>query len=341
MKQYNTVILTDLAAFYKLSLFNRIADKEKILVVFIEAFGSKRNSDFYSGERNFDFITLNGGRVAKTNKLLHILIKNKYQRVIIGGWNSFLYWIVALLLPKRKNSVIVESSIYESNIKGKNAFIKRAFSKRISKALVPGSSNQKLLEALGFKGKIVQTHGVGLYNRISNVPLRLLNCNAKRFLYVGRLSEEKNLSSLIKVFNEKSEWTLEIVGFGPLEKTLKSLAKSNIIFRGAVNNKDLYKIYQKSDVLVLPSFRETWGLVVEEAINNGVPVALSFKVGAAEDWIGYYRCGVTFDPYDSEDIKNKLETIAEKENNNALRRQIQTINFENIEKEKIEAFLSI
>ena len=113
MKQYNTVILTDLAAFYKLSLFNRIADKEKILVVFIEAFGSKRNSDFYSGERNFDFITLNGGRVAKTNKLLHILIKNKYQRVIIGGWNSFLYWIVALLLPKRKNSVIVESSIPE------------------------------------------------------------------------------------------------------------------------------------------------------------------------------------------------------------------------------------
>ena len=338
---YDIIVITDLAAFYKIKLFNTIAEKKKILIVFIESVGRKRNKDFYSGERNFDFITLEGGRITKARKLLHILIRNRYHKVIIGGWNSFLYWIAAFLLPKRKNSVIVESSIYESNFKGKNAFLKKLFLRRVSKALVPGTSNRKLLEALDYRGEIIQTHGVGLYNRVPNVPLRLLECDARRFLYVGRLSEEKNLMSLIKVFNGKSDWTLEIVGFGPLEEKIKSLAKSNIIFRGAVDNKDLYKIYQTSDVFVLPSFREPWGLVVEEALNNGVPVALSCKVGAAEDWIGNYHCGVTFDPNDPEDIKTKLETIAEKDANNALRRQIQTIDFEKIERQQIEAFLSI
>ena len=339
MKAYNTLIITDLAAFYKLKLFNKIACKKEILVIFIESYGRKRNEDFYSGERQFDYKTLDGSNIKKIREIISIIAKTKYENVIIGGWNSVLYWLVALMSKKKKNAVIVESSVLESKVEGSRALLKKLFLSRISKALVPGVSNEKLLCQLGFKGEIIKTHGVGLYNRNRRVPFRALHEDAKKFLYVGRLSIEKNLKSLITVFNDCPEWILEIVGFGPQEEQLKLMAKKNVIFRGAVKNTDLLEIYQKSDVFVLPSDREPWGLVVEEAINNGVPVALSSRVGAAEDWVGIHKCGLTFNPDDIDDIKHTLDVIAKKEVNNDFRRRIQGVDFDYIEREQVDSFI--
>ncbi|MCX4294528.1 MAG: glycosyltransferase [Prevotella sp.] len=339
MKAYNTLIITDLAAFYKLKLFNKIACKKEILVIFIESYGRKRNEDFYSGERQFDYKTLDGSNIKKIREIISIIAKTKYENVIIGGWNSVLYWLVALMSKKKKNAVIVESSVLESKVEGSRALLKKLFLSRISKALVPGVSNEKLLCQLGFKGEIIKTHGVGLYNRNRRVPFRALHEDAKKFLYVGRLSIEKNLKSLITVFNDCPEWILEIVGFGPQEEQLKLMAKKNVIFRGAVKNTDLLEIYQKSDVFVLPSDREPWGLVVEEAINNGVPVALSSRVGAAEDWVGIHKCGLTFNPDDIDDIKHTLDVIANKEVNNDFRRRIQGVDFDYIEREQVDSFI--
>lgn len=339
MKTYNTLIITDLAAFYKLKLFNKIACKKEILVIFIESYGRKRNEDFYSGERQFDYKTLDGSNIKKIREIISIIAKTKYENVIIGGWNSVLYWLVALMSKKKKNAVIVESSVLESKVEGSRALLKKLFLSRISKALVPGVSNEKLLCQLGFKGEIIKTHGVGLYNRNRRVPFRALHEDAKKFLYVGRLSIEKNLKSLITVFNDCPEWILEIVGFGPQEEQLKLMAKKNVIFRGAVKNTDLLEIYQKSDVFVLPSDREPWGLVVEEAINNGVPVALSSRVGAAEDWVGIHKCGLTFNPDDIDDIKHTLDVIANKEVNNDFRRRIQGVDFDYIEREQVDSFI--
>lgn len=339
MKAYNTLIITDLAAFYKLKLFNKIACKKEILVIFIESYARNRNEDFYSGERQFDYKTLDGSNIKKIREIISIIAKTKYENVIIGGWNSVLYWLVALMSKKKKNAVIVESSVLESKVEGSRALLKKLFLSRISKALVPGVSNEKLLCQLGFKGEIIKTHGVGLYNRNRRVPFRALHEDAKKFLYVGRLSIEKNLKSLITVFNDCPEWILEIVGFGPQEEQLKLMAKKNVIFRGAVKNTDLLEIYQKSDVFVLPSDREPWGLVVEEAINNGVPVALSSRVGAAEDWVGIHKCGLTFNPDDIDDIKHTLDVIANKEVNNDFRRRIQGVDFDYIEREQVDSFI--
>lgn len=341
MKKYDTIIITDLAAFYKVNLFNRIAITRNILVIFILPTGKRRNKDFFSDYRNFDHLTLTGSKVKKMYQIISILCKNNYSKLIIGGWNTVLYWIPLLFSKKRKNAVIVESSINESSVKGFKGYLKKLFLYKMSYALVPGLSNRHLLEALGFKGKIIQTHGVGLYNRVKETPLRLLDKDANKFLYVGRLSYEKNLSTLIKVFNDNPQWLLTIVGFGPQEKELKELAQSNIKFLGAIDNKSLPTIYQAHDVFILPSYKEPWGLVVEEAINNGIPVAVSSNVGAAEDWIGKHFCGLQFNPYNESDIKEILKKIACREINNRFRNKIVLIDFDAIEDNQIKAFTSI
>jgi glycosyltransferase involved in cell wall biosynthesis len=54
---------------------------------------------------------------------------------------------------------------------------------------------------------------------------------------------------------------------------------------GFQNQKNLSPYFHASDLLVLPSRSETWGLVVNEALHHGVPCVVSEAVGAAPDLI--------------------------------------------------------
>lgn len=324
------------ASFYKIKLFNEINKHEKLVAVFtgnIET--STRNADFFSEEANFEYYFCNGKD--RFEKIKKILKQKEYNELIIDGWDSKENWWALFNSPKKKNAVIVESSILESSITGLKSFLKRIFLSRVSIAYPCGKPHARLLQSLGFKGSIKTTGGVGLMNRITQ-PVYEPREKVCKFLYVGRLVEVKNLEFLINTFNEMPDLTLTIVGFGTQESSLKSIAKENIVFAGAVNNKDLEAWYKKSDVFVLASKSETWGLVVEEALNNGCPILLSNKVGCNEDLLSE-DTGLSFDPNDKEDLKQKIRKICDIEFYNKLRLGVSKLDFEQREKEQIEAYL--
>lgn len=89
---------------------------------------------------------------------------------------------------------------------------------------------------------------------------------------------------LIKAFNENGK-PLTIIGTGSKEAEYKALAKSNITFLGFVDNNKLKDIYVNCDCFILPSNSEPWGLVVEEALYNGLPVIVSDMVGCNVDMV--------------------------------------------------------
>jgi glycosyltransferase involved in cell wall biosynthesis len=110
-----------------------------------------------------------------------------------------------------------------------------------------------------------------------------------RFVFVGRLIQLKNVDLLVKAFMtlasaEYAQWKLTIVGAGPLRAELESLARPDprITFVGAIEYDELDAVYLNSDVLVLPSSQEPWGLVVNEALGFGLRAIVSDQVGAAE-----------------------------------------------------------
>lgn len=111
------------------------------------------------------------------------------------------------------------------------------------------------------------------------------------------ISERFNL--VVEVFqrlkNTLPSLRLTIVGFGEQEDELRALAGANVTFAGAVNNKRLPEIYQAHDVFILPSKSEPWGLVVEEALNNGMPVIVSDRVGCHKALINAQN-GLVFPP---------------------------------------------
>jgi glycosyltransferase involved in cell wall biosynthesis len=103
---------------------------------------------------------------------------------------------------------------------------------------------------------------------------------AKAALFVGRMVPDKGLEYLAEAVRQsRGRWKLVAVGRGPLQ----GLADVHL---GYVPPEGLAEIYAAADCLVLPSvttrtFREPWGLVVNEAMNQALPVIATEAVGAA------------------------------------------------------------
>lgn len=330
------IFLTNLPSFYKINLYNSISDYIEVMVVYTGRDLETRNSDFLCGSRNFREIQLHGSEWKKALQFKNLLKNEDYTEVIVAGWDNLSSWMGALVSPKSKNSVVIESSILESKSSGIKGLLKRLFITRIARAYCSGKSQVDLARAVGFRGEIVITKGVGVFN-YRKQPVFIPRKEVKHFIYVGRLVWEKNLDFLISQFNRHPELSLDIIGYGELEIKLKSLANTNIRFIGAVDNKELYKYYEQADIFVLASVSEPWGLVVEEALNNGLPVMVSDRVGCAEEIVNSDN-GVVFH-LTEDDFDEKLNRITNLEEYNRMRYNISKMDFESIENKQVLCYV--
>ncbi len=113
-----------------------------------------------------------------------------------------------------------------------------------------------------------------------------LNGNLK-LLYVGRISKEKNVRTLIEAFRYVRTTTpvvdLVVVGEGPeLEILRREVTDENIRFTGLLVGDDLARAYASADMFVFPSASDTFGNVVLEAQASGLPAIVSNEGGPAE-----------------------------------------------------------
>ena len=339
-QRYKLVFITNLPSFYKINLYNEINKKVPVFVIFTGDIVQEREKDFFNGEINFDHLCLPGNsKLKRLFKLIKILSKLKYSELVLGGWDSFLFWVSIFLSPKRKNSVAIESSYHESSMSGIKGLLKKIFMKRISRVYASGVSQMKLAKNMGYNGNnIIITKGVGVFNYIEQPEYKEKSV-VKNFVYVGRLSEEKNLRLLISVFNRLPMMNLNIIGYGHMKDELVTIAKNNVFFIGSVDNKQLPKYYQQNDVFILPSISEPWGLVVEEALNNGLPVILSNRVGCAEEILIENENGLSFQ-YDNEDsLFEAIRQMADIVTYNRMAKNISKMNFRLIEDKQINSYI--
>lgn len=333
------VFVENIPSFYRTEHINNIAKKKDVSVIYTEAMEkeSTRNEDFFRGDFCYGTLFLKGSLIKKARQIHSFLKAKDIEEIIICGWSYRAFWLIAFMYPKKLNSCVVESSIYESPVKGPKALLKKIFLSRISKVYAAGKAQEKLLKALNFKGQIVISGGCGLLN-YQKQPLYEERKSVKRFLFVGRLIELKNIKMLISVFNNLPQLELDIAGFGEQEEELKGMAGPNIIFMGAINNQDLWKLYREVDVFILPSKSEPWGLVVEEALNNGTPVIVSNKVGCRDDLVTS-TTGLVFNYNDYKDLERVIKQMCNVEFYNKLRLGVSKLNFDERAKHQIEVFI--
>ena len=133
-------------------------------------------------------------------------------------------------------------------------------------------------------------------------------------LFVGNVIKRKNVDLLLEAKKHmKTKANLVIVGDGPLLNQMKEKAEKeyfdgnldNVYFTGS--RMDVEDIYPSCDLLVLPSFTESFGLVLIEALACGKPV-IGSDVGGIREIITE-DVGLLIDPNDSKDLANAIDRI--------------------------------
>ncbi|OGX06219.1 MAG: hypothetical protein A2Z88_06335 [Omnitrophica WOR_2 bacterium GWA2_47_8] len=114
----------------------------------------------------------------------------------------------------------------------------------------------------------------------------------KVILFVGQMEVRKGIYYLIDAVEKLDAEKVAVILLGNgshLEDVKRIVEQRNmkqVIFLDYVDNNDLYRYYSIADIFVLPSittanFKEPWGLVVNEAMNQGCPIVTTTAVGAA------------------------------------------------------------
>ena len=122
------------------------------------------------------------------------------------------------------------------------------------------------------------------------------NPESPLFLYVGRLSAEKDIPRLKELFSAVPGARLAIVGDGPLRSDLeRQFEGTATVFTGYMQGAELASVYASADMFVLPSSTETLGLVLLEAMASGCPV-VACRAGGVPDAVEDGVTGFLFDP---------------------------------------------
>lgn len=196
----------------------------------------------------------------------------------------------------------------------------RFFYNKCDTVIAPSTSTQKLLVKENIENTTVVENGVDkkVFNDSINAEAlrrRLLIKNGdKLVLYVGRVSKEKKIGTLIKAAHHLKERdiTFVIVGNGPALEHYKNMARiyglKNIKFTGFVKNTELPKYYSAADMLCIPSTFETQGIVCLEAMACGKPV-VGADYMALHELIKDGKNGEKFSPQSSIDCAKKIERV--------------------------------
>lgn len=129
------------------------------------------------------------------------------------------------------------------------------------------------------------------------------------YCFVGRLSEEKGIKTLINVA-QQLPYKLTVIGTGPLKDSFNLNNKTNIEFVGYKEWEEIQSIIKDAKFLVSPSeCFEVFGLSNIEAQCLGTPV-LGAKIGGIPEVIDEYQNGLLFKSGDSDDLKENRTNVS-------------------------------
>jgi glycosyltransferase involved in cell wall biosynthesis len=249
------------------------------------------------------------------------LILEKYDAVVVYGWNSFPNWCVFLTAPLVGTKIIIfgESPYFQEIIKSKLLLIIKKVILGVVFKIVGaigyiGKQNRRFYEFYGVPKEKLFFEPFAVDNEFFLDKRNDLSGRREEFrkeygfrsddvvwLFVGKFIYKKRPQDLLNAYKRavinNSKIKLMLVGDGELKQELEKEAMGfpGVVFVGFKNQTELPKFYMLADAFVLPSGAgETWGLVVNEAMCFGLPVVVSDMVGCGPDLVKEGENGFIF-----------------------------------------------
>ena len=234
--------------------------------------------------------------------------------VYISGWQDKGYLEIARKLKSQGCPIVVgfDDQWHGSLRQIAGSYLMRLLWKRryFTYAWVAGPYQFEYASRMGFaKSNIifnVLTCDVDAFGPLASTKLGSQDqCN---FLYLGRYHPNKDLGCLIEAFkiyrDLKGTWGLILAGNGPLRGFLEK--SEGIEIKEFQSADGVRALINQSSAFVLPSLKEQWGVVVQEAAVAGLPLILSNRVGSRPVFLIDGDNGYTFSCGSAHDLAQKM-----------------------------------
>ena len=312
------VIITEIISPYRIPLFNCLAAHREIdlhVIFLAETDPVLRKWSVHKSDIRFSYEVLPSCRIriGSRNLLLnrrvtHALEKSSPDVILCGGYNYPASWQALLWSRRRGIPFALWSESNAQDMRGGSVLVenlKNSFLRRCDSFVVPGHSAADYLLSLRTDPALIFTAVNAVDNdffmqiaqrsRESAADLRReFDLPDRYFLFAGRLVREKGVFELLAAYARLDETLRQQIGLvfagdgicrGELERQTASISAGTIRFVGFAQRDRLAVVYSLAEMLILPTYTDTWGLVVNEAMACGLPIIAADVAGGARDLI--------------------------------------------------------
>ncbi len=337
------VILTEIISPYRIPLFNTLAQDSNLdlHVIFLsETDPALRQWRIYKDEIRFSHEVLPSWRkrLGKYNVLLNrgvgrALSAAAPDAILCGGYSYVASWQAVIWARSRHIPFLLWS---ESNLQDERRghaaveFLKTEFLHRCGGFVVPGQSAREYLRAQRVRQESIFTAPNAVDNEMFATAAAVVRQDAattrkqldlpeRYFLFSGRLVREKGVFELLSAYTQLDASLRQLIGLvfmgeGEARAQLQQQAEFGspgmIKFAGFVHREQMAAYYALAETLVLPTYTDTWGLVVNEAMACGLPVILSQAAGCAADLVREGWNGLLIRPRDITSLSSAMKRLA-------------------------------
>lgn len=331
----------EIIAPYRIPVFNEVHANAnfEFKVFFLSKTQNERLWPIPQDEIHFPYEVLPGFRwEGKNLRAVHVnwgiflrLFTSRFDVIVTGGWHQPIYLILLLYAKLFRKKFLIWTESHEGDVRTSNPisrFLRRFFARQSSGAIVAGTSARDYLASLGANPKKIWTAPNAIDSSFyieksrALLPRReALKTERKlprwNLLFVGRLVSEKGVRDLLSAYanlvQHRNDLGLLVCGEGEERPVLEEFCRDHhltrVRFLGFQNRDELAAFYVMSDLLIVPSHTEPWGLVVNEALTCGLPVIASNRVGAAADLIIPGENGFVVSPGDVQELTARIEEL--------------------------------
>lgn len=309
--------ITNIEVPYRVKFFNRLSKGVDLTVLYERDGSSNRNSEWAkSVNASFSKAFLGGYKISNENSFSFGILKylkGDYDDIIVSCFNSpvQIFGMLYLRLFRKKYILSFDGEQFIGN-DGLKDKIKKFIISGADKYLVAGETAAENIK------KLVGNKKVYSYN-FSSYTTEELEENKKNpttrrkdVLVVGQYFDYKGLDIAVKIARSDPSIKFKFVGMGSRTEQFVSeqlnASDTNIEVVRFLQKEALNKEYREAGVLLLPSRKECWGLVINEAASFGMPIVATNGSGAAKEFLrGKYSRYI----FDSDDTKGMHDAISE------------------------------
>lgn len=299
--------LTNLPSPYRIDFFNELSKYCDLTVLIERDKATNRDDSWYGKNIKFNAVFLKSIKIMEESSFSFDILKyifSDYDLVCFGGYSTLtsMLGIFFLKIFNRKFVLNADGGVIKHNEKKFQYLIKKFFISSADAWICTGSSSkdyfihygadiQKIytypftsLKKDDFIEKVLSENEIQVIKRKKEINTEYI------ILSVGQVIHRKGFDILLKTMTKikKKSVTLYIIGGKETDELKEIREKNNITnvkYIEFLDKKELLEYYQIADLFILMTREDIWGLVINEALSQGLFTITSNKCGAGLEMI--------------------------------------------------------